>query len=118
MWEGEGESAVATNVVSQTYLDLLSDTDGLPVDQGINAFAGALSAAIKAGTIKASDLESDSKPLDVSGEEGSTVRTGTFDTLTAGSYLVLINGGKLIYRPSIANLTPVVDGCQRNRRRL
>lgn len=108
VWEGEGESAVATNVVSQTYLDLLSDTDGLPVnDNGINAFAGALSAAIKAGTIDKTALESDSKTLTASGEEGSTVRTGTFDTLTAGSYLVLISGGKLVYRPSIANLTPV-----------
>lgn len=99
------------NVVSDEYLKLIdNDLDGLPVnDNGINAFAGAVSAAINGNDekIDATKLESTGAPLNKSGEGESTVRTGTLTNLKAGSYLVLISGGKLIYRPSIANLTPV-----------
>ncbi len=107
VWENNGGTMVATNEVSEEYLALIdAGLDGLPVTEELNAFAGALSAAIKTGAIDASKLPSVSETLGVSGEEGSTTRTGTLGGLSSGSYLVLINGGKLVYRPTMANLTP------------
>lgn len=107
VWEDDGETRVATNEVSEEYLALIdAGLDGLPVTEELNAFAGAVSAAIKVGTIDASKLPSVSETLTVSGGEDSATRTGTLDGLSSGSYLVLISGGKLVYRPTMANLTP------------
>lgn len=81
------------NVVSQAYLNLEDDSTEM------KNFVGALAAAMKTSAVS---LTENIAELHQSGE----TRTGTINGLNAGSYMVLIGGGELIYRASIANLTP------------
>lgn len=106
VFDGEGEDRVTTNVVSENYIALVNGGDGTDKALAINAFAGVVSAAIRSGDIVAADLTTDTQALTATGNGESTTRSGSFTDLDAGSYLVIIGGGELVYRPTIANLTP------------
>lgn len=71
------------------------------------AFYDALAAAIRGGQIVLN--AADTETVNGTGEE-DTGASCIIDTLPMGNYLVLIEGGMKVYRPSAVNLVPTWDG--------
>ena len=96
-----GEQAGAVHLVSPVFKAAIGDDGSLtdanrPSDNGAASFYDKLAAAIKAGDVA---------PV----EAGSCKGEGTIDNLALGSYLVLVDSGMSVYRPSVANLVPTWD---------
>ena len=90
----------ADGSVTEAFDVTLSDNGevkgNIPADNGAAGFYSALSAAISAGDVK----------LPVAATRQGD---GTIANLNLGSYLVLIEGGMKVYRPSVAGILPVYD---------
>ena len=69
----------------------------------IAAFYDSLAAAIRGGTITGLTMQRGTAQQG----EGETTASCTISKLSMGNYLVLIEGGMKIYRPSAVNLVPV-----------
>ena len=82
------------NAVTEAFYGLASDTVGYGSD--IATFYDQMAAAIKGGTITLSPA-------------GSGVGNCSLEDLEMGNYLVLIENGMKIYRPSTLNLIPTWD---------
>ena len=96
-----GVQAGDVYLVDDAFSSIIGDDGTLtdanrPVDNGAASFYDDLAAAIKAGDVT---------PV----EAGSCEGEGTIDNLALGSYLVLIDSGMNVYRPSVANLVPTWD---------
>ncbi|MCI8331612.1 MAG: SpaH/EbpB family LPXTG-anchored major pilin [Clostridiales bacterium] len=96
------------NAVTEAYSDLAEDSEA------VVSFIDALAAAIKKGEQgiafkKNADgtFKESTDPLVVSAGIGAESGTATITGLSKGSYIVLIENGNKIYKPSVANLTPV-----------
>lgn len=97
--DGTGYYAVA-----KAFEDDLGDDGSLtgtrPTDNGAAGFFDAIASSIKAGELS----------VDVAGTaKAAAGGTATIDDVVAGSYLVLIDNGMKVYRPSVANLVPRYD---------
>lgn len=76
----------------------------------IAGFYDALAAAIRSGQIESFNATKSGKAIV---KEGEATASCTIDDLAMGNYLVLIEGGMKVYRPSAVNLVPEwkeVDG--------
>ncbi len=92
-WRSEIATWVENNYSSYEDFEVFSKIS----DADAEKFYDDLAAAIRQGTLIA---DSESKNADVDG-------TATFTDLEKmGSYLVLIENGKYVYRPSVVNVTP------------
>ncbi len=89
--------------VAGLFDDDLSDDGGLtgtrPTDNGAAGFYDAISNAIKSGDLSVA----------AAGTAQATDGSATIENVVAGSYLVLIENGMKVYRPSVANLAPQYD---------
>lgn len=96
------------DAVTEAYSELESDSETLI------SFIDTLAAAIKKGDQgiafkKDADgaFQESTDPLVVSADIGAASGAATIQGLSKGSYIVLIENGNKIYKPAVANLTPV-----------
>lgn len=100
-WKAEVAEWVRTNYPDYIGIDhsVKEDFSGASVAD-IATFYDALAAAIKGNTIT----------LTVKGNTTvSGVATGTIDNLPMGAYLILIEGGTHVYKPSAVNIVPTYN---------
>lgn len=96
VWSGEVQNWVKTNYSS--YIDAgdssVTEAFSNATAENVAAFYDAMAAAIRDNTIQLS-------------AEKTRTGNGTIDSLPMGGYLILIENGMKVYRPSAVNVVPV-----------
>lgn len=95
VWSSEVQNWVKTNYASyiKTADNSVTEAFSNATAENVAAFYDAMAAAIRGGTIQLSPV--------------TRTGNGTIGSLPMGGYLILIENGMKVYRPSAVNVVPV-----------
>ncbi len=109
-WVESIKDYLASNDEYNTYVDTEVYQNATKDDtNAVAKFYDTLAAAIRSEELELDATKTETVPGSATASPGEADQSLTIDGLTMGTYLILIENGYKVYKPSVVNLVPVFD---------